>query len=170
MEFDFKKWLPLFICDVIFIGIFLFGCNEVRKDSLAIRNWDQGVCRTVEAVCVDVRLYKPNRGNYRWEFTFSDGTTVAIGEDVRYGFDEEYFRSIMHQPLVYVYAEPSGALMDIREGDMSLLDTTYSGKNLYNLRTSSLFLAVMLSPLPLIYIVVTAVEVVKHFKKKKETV
>lgn len=42
-----------------------------------------------------------------------------------------------------------------------------SGKHLYAQRSSSLFFALLMSPLPIVYIALTVYEVVKHFQKKE---
>lgn len=138
----------------------------LREDNMTIRSWEQGEYSTEEAVCTDLHLERSGRASEHWRFTFSDGTSVTLSHDARFGFDEAYYRSVMHRHLVYVYAEPSHVLMDIRDGGQSLLDVEYSGKQLYSYRSSSLFFVLLMSPLPLIYIALTVYEVVKHFKQK----
>ena len=167
MNYGFKQTLIIcVICTSFFVAIFLWALSFVWKDSASIRNWEQGKYSTVEAVCTELTFHNA-KNDHRWEFAFSDGTSTDLDDDARFGFDAESYRTIMHRPLRYIYAEPSHVLMDIKDGGESLLDTEYSGKHLYARRSSSLFFALLISPLPMLYISITAYEVVKHFKKKE---
>lgn len=73
----------------------------------------------------------------------------------------------MHRPLVYVYAEPSHTLMDIKDGEESLLDVEYSKKQLYVNRRSSLFFVFLMTPMALIFVVMSVYEITKQLKHNK---
>jgi hypothetical protein len=168
MNFSFKQTLVIsVICTSFFVALFLWALSLLMEDNQSIRSWEQGKYSTTEAVCTDLRLESAGKAGKCWRFTFSDGASVTLPNDARFGFDEEYFRAIMHRPLRYIYAEPSHVLMDIKDGGQSLLNVEYSGKQLYAHRSSSLFFVLLMSPLPIVYIALTVYEVVKHFQKKE---
>lgn len=152
---------------IFFSSFFVFAVICFYKDALSLKNWDKGVLQVKTAVCTNFYLYKTNHGD-SWEFEFSDGSYASISYNVQTEFDEEHFKTIMHLPLDYVYAKPSKILVDIKDGDTSLLNQEYSRTIINKSKTSSAFSIFMMLPLPMFPICLFAYALVKHKKNRKK--
>ncbi|MBR5490751.1 MAG: hypothetical protein IKV79_05715 [Oscillospiraceae bacterium] len=148
----------------IFGGIFLFALNGAFNASKSLKNWDNGKVYVEQAICTNLYFVETNRGD-SWEFHFSDGSYARLNYNVQTKFDEENFRTIMHKPLQFIYSTPSKILVDIKDGDTSLLNQEYSRTIINKNKTSSAFVVFMLIPLPLFPVCLFAYVMHNHKKR-----
>lgn len=168
MNSSFKKdIIACFIGLVFFSSFFVYALICFHRNALSLKNWDNGIVQVKTAVCTDFYLYETNHGD-SWEFEFSDGSYARLDYNVQTEFDEEHFKTIMHRPLDYVYATPSKILVDIKDGDTSLLNQDYSRTIINKSQTSGAFFTFMMLPMLMFPICLFAYTLYKHKKSSKK--